>query len=150
MASATAAAAAIIIQKEMEAGLSSPEELACSLRAEVVGNVMARVADIGDTTNVPIVSLNSGDFSLVQPKAKFLKIALPRTGVIHIYEAQVFDYTGTNRALLSTGAVASQSSTLTSWGSTPCSASIAIDGNTVEDGSRACDGMSHTSTELYA
>jgi hypothetical protein len=117
---------------------------------DVYGNVMARVADIGDTTNVPIVSLNSGDFSLVQPKAKFLKIALPRTGVIHIYEAQVFDYTGTNRALLSTGAVASQSSTLTSWGSTPCSASIAIDGNTVEDGSRACDGMSHTSTELYA
>jgi hypothetical protein len=82
--------------------------------------------------------------------AKSLKIALPRTGVIHIYEAQVFDYTGTNRALASSGAVASQISTF-SWGSTPCSASIAIDGNTVEDSSRACDGMSHTTTpDLYA
>jgi hypothetical protein len=36
MATATAAAAAIIIQKEREAGLSIPEELACSFRAEVV------------------------------------------------------------------------------------------------------------------
>jgi hypothetical protein len=36
MATATAAAAAIIIQKEREAGLSIPEELCCSFRAEVV------------------------------------------------------------------------------------------------------------------
>jgi hypothetical protein len=117
---------------------------------DIYGNVMARVTDIGDTTNVPIVSLNSGDFSLILPKAKFLKIALPRNGVIHIYEAQVFDSTGTNRALASSGAVASQSSTYSWSGITPCHASIAIDGRTVQDVSRPCDGLSHTLGGLYA
>jgi hypothetical protein len=108
---------------------------------DVYGNVMARVADIGDTTNVPIVSLNSGDFDTVQPKAKFLKITVPgATRKINMYEVQVFDYTGTNRALGSSGAVASQSSTLD-----VCQASNAIDGYTAHNYDAPCHGLAHTS-----
>jgi hypothetical protein len=100
---------------------------------------------VGDTCRKATLSY---DFCL---PAKSLKISASGNNGLDLVEVQVFDaYTGTNRALGSSGAIASQSSTHT-WSGTPsssglCDASIANDGNTVErvDGSIRCNGIAVT------
>jgi hypothetical protein len=78
--------------------------------------------------------------------AKFLKISVSgRTdNSLNLVEVQVFDTAGTNRALASSGAIASQSTTY-QWGHiTPCYASIANDGNITEKSGIPCNGNAAT------
>jgi hypothetical protein len=81
------------------------------------------------------------------PAAKFVKISLSGQRTINVFEVQVFDNTNTNRAIGSSGAIASQSATYLWNYITPCNASIAIDGNTVEDGTLPCYGLAHTENQ---
>ena len=84
-----------------------------------------------------------------QHKARFVKITVPGFKSINIAEIQVFDNSNVNRALASEGASATQSSTYFWDASTPCPASIAIDGNTAEQTGVGliCDGLAHTNDE---
>jgi hypothetical protein len=91
--------------------------------------------------------LNSDSSIVTSPiHPKFVRITLPGPArFLSLVEVQVFDVDGTNKALTSAGATASQSSTFRWGGSGPeCVASLAIDGFTNQDRSRVCNGMTHT------
>ena len=81
------------------------------------------------------------------PSAKFVKITGSGYRNLNLLEVQIFDLDNINKALSTSGASASASSTYLWSGETPCPASIAIDGNTAEQAGITCDGNFHTNTE---
>jgi hypothetical protein len=131
----------------------------CNDETDVQNQCLCRLSNadliLYDSLEAVVSSFSLGDtcgratIEYINPpklQAKYLKISVPGNArVINIFEVQVFDYTGSNRALGSSGAVASQSSTI-SWNGGPCEAFFAIDGGTVQTNG-VCQGLAHTSSQ---